>query len=121
MQRNMIKLKLFFTKIKTIVHKEKGQWPWPLHQSHSRVIYFQGPVHTGDGILIFGLYLDGARWDIEQKCLRDSRPGQRFSRLPELVLQPSQVSRTVILNNKTIDGGVRPLLYNNIISQRIID
>ncbi|XP_067943512.1 dynein axonemal heavy chain 6-like [Watersipora subatra] len=53
---------------------------------------FQGPVYEGDGILVFGLYLDGARWDIEQKCLRDSRPGHRFSRLPELVLQPTQIA-----------------------------
>lgn len=58
---------------------------------HISICVVQGPVNSGDGILVFGLYLDGARWDIEQKCLHDSKPGHRFSRLPELVLQPTQV------------------------------
>ena len=48
-------------------------------------------MNEDDGILIFGLYLDGARWSIEDGCLQDSKPGQRFSRLPELLLQPSTV------------------------------
>ena len=55
------------------------------------MVCLQGPVNEDDGILIFGLYLDGARWSIEDGCLQDSKPGQRFSRLPELLLQPSTV------------------------------
>ena len=42
--------------------------------------------------MIFGLYLDGARWDPEGGCLSDSLPGQRFSKLPEIHFKPVQVS-----------------------------
>ena len=40
---------------------------------------------------IFGLYLDGARWDPEGGHLSDSLPGQRFSKLPEIHFKPVQV------------------------------
>ena len=41
--------------------------------------------------MIFGLYLDGARWDPEGGHLSDSLPGQRFSKLPEIHFKPVQV------------------------------
>ena len=41
---------------------------------------------------IFGLYLDGARWDPEGGHLSDSLSGQRFSKLPEIHFKPVQVS-----------------------------
>jgi len=62
-----------------------------LYRCCNEDIFFQGQRCDVDGILIFGLYLDGGRWDTVAKCLADSRPGHRFSRLPELVLQPTQV------------------------------
>ena len=40
---------------------------------------------------IFGLYLDGARWDPKGGHLSDSLPGQRFSKLPEIHFKPVQV------------------------------
>ena len=41
--------------------------------------------------MIFGLYLDGARWDPEGGHLSDSLPGQRLSKLPEIHFKPVQV------------------------------
>ncbi|KAH3851243.1 hypothetical protein DPMN_093722, partial [Dreissena polymorpha] len=56
---------------------------------------FQGPTPPSDGVLIFGLYIDGARWDTQNNCVQDSLPGQRFARLPEIHFLPvqKQVSR----------------------------
>ncbi|WAR20147.1 DYH6-like protein, partial [Mya arenaria] len=57
---------------------------------------FKGNTPPEDGVLIFGLYIDGARWDTDADSLEDSLPGQRFSRLPEIHFKPvqKQVSRT---------------------------
>ncbi|OWF46435.1 Dynein heavy chain 6, axonemal [Mizuhopecten yessoensis] len=54
---------------------------------------FKGPSPPEDGVLIFGLYLDGARWDPQDKCLQDSRSGDRFCRLPEIHFVPTQTSQ----------------------------
>lgn len=54
---------------------------------------FKGPSPPDDGVLIFGLYLDGARWDPKDKCLQDSRAGDRFARLPEIHFVPTQTSQ----------------------------
>ena len=35
-----------------------------------------------DGVLVYGLYFDGARWDMENKLVTDSRPGEINSSLP---------------------------------------
>ena len=57
---------------------------------------FQGKPHTEDGVMIFGLYLDGARWDPKTQSLQDSLPGFRFAHLPEILFQPVQVSNNII-------------------------
>nr|XP_039247972.1 dynein heavy chain 6, axonemal-like [Styela clava] len=41
-----------------------------------------------DGVKVFGLYLDGARWDPEIKLLVDSLPGIRHFRMPEIHFLP---------------------------------
>jgi dynein heavy chain len=41
-----------------------------------------------DGCYIYGLYLEGARWDPEAECLNESIPKQLFTELPVLHLQP---------------------------------
>lgn len=43
-------------------------------------------------MLVFGLFLDGASWDPHHECLNDSRPGDRFSKLPEIHFEPVQVN-----------------------------
>lgn len=51
----------------------------------------QGKAHDEEGVVIFGLYLDGARWDPKEECLEDSLPGFRFAHLPEILFQPVKV------------------------------
>ena len=43
------------------------------------------------GILIAGLFLDGAKWNVNENTLEESSPKQRFSPLPEVQLVPTQV------------------------------
>lgn len=45
-----------------------------------------------DGVNVFGLYLDGARWDPEESLLVDSLPGVRHCRMPEIHFLPVPVS-----------------------------
>jgi len=42
-----------------------------------------------DGVLIDGLFMDGARWDEEQQCLADSRMGELTSRVPVIHFLPT--------------------------------
>ncbi|XP_052105827.1 dynein axonemal heavy chain 6-like isoform X2 [Mytilus californianus] len=60
-----------------------------------REVAFTGKPHTDDGIIIFGLYLDGARWDPKTECLQDSLPGFRFAHLPEILFQPVQTTTAI--------------------------
>lgn len=48
-----------------------------------------------DGVKVFGLYLDGARWDCEDQLLVDSLPGVRHFRMPEIHFIPVPVSRCI--------------------------
>ncbi|ORY38879.1 hypothetical protein BCR33DRAFT_853838 [Rhizoclosmatium globosum] len=44
-----------------------------------------------DGVLIRGLFIEGARWDRERRVLSDSLPMEMFSTMPLLRFIPSQV------------------------------
>ncbi|KAI9333548.1 dynein heavy chain and region D6 of dynein motor-domain-containing protein [Obelidium mucronatum] len=44
-----------------------------------------------DGVLIRGLYVEGARWDREKRVLQDSKPMEMFSAMPLLRFIPTQV------------------------------
>jgi len=67
---------------------------------NSAVVFFlylycpclQGNKPPDDGVMVFGLYMDGARWNLEDGCLHDSLQGQRFSKLPEIHFKPVQVN-----------------------------
>ncbi|GFO34548.1 dynein heavy chain 1, axonemal, partial [Plakobranchus ocellatus] len=41
-----------------------------------------------DGVLIYGLFLDGARWDLETHSLQDCTTDERFCDLPEILFEP---------------------------------
>ena len=56
------------------------------------MLFQTGTAVPEDGVLVFGLYIDGAQWDIEKGVLIDSQPGNRFCRLPEIRFIPSTVS-----------------------------
>ena len=57
----------------------------------SSLLLLQGSSGPEDGVFVFGLYLDGAQWDLETLTLADSLPGNRFCRLPEIHFKPSMV------------------------------
>jgi dynein heavy chain len=42
-----------------------------------------------DGVYIFGLYLEGARWDSEAWQITDSEPGKMYSLLPVMHFMPA--------------------------------
>ncbi|KAJ3004540.1 UNVERIFIED_CONTAM: Dynein heavy chain 6, axonemal [Siphonaria sp. JEL0065] len=44
-----------------------------------------------DGVLIRGLYVEGARWDRERRVLQDSNPMEMFSPMPLMRFIPTQV------------------------------
>ena len=42
-----------------------------------------------DGVIIFGLYLEGARFDQEQNKVVESRPGKMYDLLPAIHFKPA--------------------------------
>ncbi|XP_071833092.1 dynein axonemal heavy chain 6-like isoform X4 [Apostichopus japonicus] len=65
-----------------------------------REVAFKGSAPPKDGVLIFGLFLDGARFDPSAVVLEDSKPEERFCRLPEIHFVPNQISH-VSLNESS--------------------
>jgi len=47
-----------------------------------------------DGVYIYGLFLEGARWDAAEHCLAESRPKELFVQFPAIHLDP-KVNRPV--------------------------
>ncbi len=43
-----------------------------------------------DGVLVYGLYMDGARWDRDARVIEDSRPGEIYSRWPVVHFIPTR-------------------------------
>jgi dynein heavy chain len=52
-----------------------------------------------DGVYIRGLFVEGARWNMEKHSLDDSRPKQLYTELPVIHLDPEQ-------NRKDPLGGI---------------
>jgi hypothetical protein len=42
-----------------------------------------------DGVLISGIWLECARWDLEKKCIIEMKPKQLYSRVPVIWMCPS--------------------------------
>ena len=47
-----------------------------------------------DGVLIYGLFMDGARWDRDALIIEDSRPGEIYSRWPVVHFNPTKDYKT---------------------------
>ncbi|XP_036611437.1 dynein heavy chain 14, axonemal [Trichosurus vulpecula] len=47
------------------------------------------------GVIIFGLYMEGAKWNLEEKRLDDPLTRERYSDFPEIHFLPQKISTTV--------------------------
>ncbi|KAK3576323.1 hypothetical protein CHS0354_039732 [Potamilus streckersoni] len=65
---------------------------------------FRDVTPPEDGVLVFGLFLDGSQWDPKAHSLIDSLPGCRFSHLPQVHFKPIQTSSTDAANDKKEDN-----------------
>ncbi|KAM9316864.1 dynein axonemal heavy chain 14 [Gastrophryne carolinensis] len=54
-------------------------------------VAFNGSRAPGEGVLVFGLFLDGARWSSETRVLEECEHQQRFYPLPQIHFLPHKV------------------------------
>ena len=43
-----------------------------------------------DGCLVYGLYMEGAKWDLDSMQLEDAHPGEMYSMAPVILFNPSE-------------------------------
>lgn len=43
-----------------------------------------------DGVYVYGLYIEGARWDRETQCIADSLPGKMNEQMPVIWFKPQE-------------------------------
>ena len=78
--------------------------PWPTSASPQQPASAADVVHPpADGVYVYGVYLEGARWDEERGQLGESRRGELFSEMPVIHIQPKRV--------KDIEAGVTRVCY----------
>nr|XP_045000110.1 dynein axonemal heavy chain 14 [Jaculus jaculus] len=56
---------------------------------------FKGSSSSGSGVYIFGLFLEGARWDHEQQGLADSLPRDICCDFPDIYFLPTEISTEI--------------------------
>uniref|UniRef100_A0A8C5LFK9 Dynein, axonemal, heavy chain 14 n=1 Tax=Jaculus jaculus TaxID=51337 RepID=A0A8C5LFK9_JACJA len=56
---------------------------------------FKGSSSSGTGVYIFGLFLEGARWDHEQQGLADSLPRDICCDFPDIYFLPTEISTEI--------------------------
>lgn len=49
---------------------------------------FDKNTEAPDGAYIYGLYLEGCRWDSEQSVLEESQPKVLFTKVPYIWMKP---------------------------------
>jgi len=58
-----------------------------------------------DGVYIYGLYLESARWDASKHCVVEQAPGEMASAMPLMHFLPFEVKHRVVPNkNLRVDA-----------------
>ncbi|XP_070181014.1 dynein axonemal heavy chain 6-like [Littorina saxatilis] len=86
------------------VLKYQGEVSETARRKASLVIHdmaYAGLAPPEDGVRIFGLHLDGASWDPDAHCLRDSHTDQRFHRMPEIHFKPVEMRQSSTTSSAT--------------------
>ncbi|XP_011694340.1 PREDICTED: dynein heavy chain 10, axonemal [Wasmannia auropunctata] len=80
----------------------KNNWPLDRSVIYTTVSKFSNPddieERPDQGCYVHGLYLEGARWDIEEHCLKRSHPKVLIEELPILTIAPTEVHRLKLQN-----------------------
>ncbi|XP_011639724.2 dynein heavy chain 10, axonemal [Pogonomyrmex barbatus] len=80
----------------------KNNWPLDHSVVYTTVSKFSRPDEVEErpdqGCYVYGLYLEGARWDIEERRLKRSHPKVLIEKLPILTIIPTEVHRLKLQN-----------------------
>ncbi|KAK9685231.1 Dynein heavy chain C-terminal domain [Popillia japonica] len=81
----------------------KNNWPLDRSTLYTRVTKFRDPLDIEERpeqgtCLVHGLYLEGARWDVESDCLKRSRPKILVEELPVMSVIPIEAHRLKLQN-----------------------
>ncbi|XP_050455387.1 dynein axonemal heavy chain 10 [Cataglyphis hispanica] len=80
----------------------KNNWPLDHSVIYTTVTRFSKPDDIEErpdlGCYVYGLYLEGARWDIEEHCLKRSHPKILIEELPILTIKPTEIHRLKLQN-----------------------
>lgn len=60
-------------------------------RSSLTLLSHQAQDHSPNGVCIFGLFIEGARWDPEQEVLEDSLPADLRCEFPDIRFLPTKV------------------------------
>ncbi|XP_041927364.1 dynein heavy chain 6, axonemal-like isoform X2 [Alosa sapidissima] len=72
-------------------HVQKDTLDWST-VPHKTQLLFEGADPPEDGVLVYGLYLNGARWDPESQTLQETLPKLQHYPMPEIHFLPCQKS-----------------------------
>ena len=64
---------------------------WPTHAQPGPASAADVVHPPADGVYVYGMYLEGARWDASKDELGESRRGELFSEMPVIHLQPKRL------------------------------
>ena len=55
------------------------------------------PPPPKNGVFVYGLFLEGARWDDDAGFLAEMRPGHLYHRMPSVWLEPVSVKVRIVV------------------------
>ncbi|XP_070520949.1 dynein axonemal heavy chain 10 [Cardiocondyla obscurior] len=80
----------------------KNNWPLDRSVIYTTVSKFFKPDDVEErpdqGCYVYGLYLEGARWDMKEHCLKRSYPKVLIEELPILTIIPTEIHRLKLQN-----------------------